>query len=307
MPPNSQPHLKDLSCPSTGLDLALDLFITAKEAERCTVRTVKTYRWTLRQFLDWLKARDVLEVQVITPHHIRQFLAGLDQQGCAASYIHIYARTIKTWVRFLHMEGLLAADPMQKVAMPRLAHEVLPAFTPEEVKRLLSACHTKRDTALVLALLDTGCRAAELVGLNIDDIDLSTGAVTVRLGKGGKSRTTYLGSKATRALHRYLAERPPAGPDAPLFPSATTAERLTTNGLLLLCRRLGQRAGVARCNPHKFRRTFALWSLRAGMNIYALQRLMGHSELTVLQRYLALVEQDLQQAHRKCGAVDCTL
>ena len=90
-----------------------------------------------------------------------------------------------------------------------------------------------------------------------------------------------------------------------LFPSLNTGNRLTTHGLrhLLTCG-LATRADVADCHPHTFRRTFALSCLRAGMNVYALQRLMGHADLSILRKYLALVETDLQTAHREHGAVD---
>lgn len=302
MPRNTQ--LRVLPHPSTGLDLALDVFITAKQAERCTPRTIGSYRWTLNRFLSWLQGQGVMDAQGITPHHVRLYLADLDSHNYAASYVHTYARTIKTWLRFLHAEGLIPVDPMAKVIMPRLDKQILPAFAPEDVKRLLAACHSERDKAIVLCLLDTGCRAAEFVNLNIGDFDRKTGAVRVRLGKGRKDRSTFVGAKATKALLRYLAYRQEARSGDPLFPSATTGERLTTNGLLLLCRRLGKRAGVDHCSPHCFRRSFALWSLRSGMDIFSLQRLMGHSDLTVLRRYLALVEEDLADAHRKHGAVD---
>jgi site-specific recombinase XerD len=297
-------QLRVLPRPSAGLDLALDIFITAKQAERCTSRTIETYRWTLRRFLSWLREQGVSDAQGITSHQIRLYLAELDKQGYASSYVHIYARTIKTWLRFLHAEGLIGSNPMAKVAMPRLDKEILPAFTPEDVKRLLAACLTDRDRALVLCLLDTGCRAAEFVNLNIADVERRTGTVSVRQGKGRKDRVAFLGAKARKALLKYLMSRQDAAPVEPLFPSATSGERLTTNGLLLLCRRLGKRAEVEHCHPHTFRRTFALWSLRAGMNIYALQQIMGHSDLSILRRYLALVEEDLAEAHRKHGAVD---
>lgn len=82
---------------------------------------------------------------------------------------------------------------------------------------------------------------------------------------------------------------------------------MTIRGLQRLLYRLGQRAQVKNCHPHTFRRTFALWSLRSGMNIYALQKLMGHADLNILRRYLALVEDDLRLAHQEHGAVDATL
>ena len=75
-------------------------------------------------------------------------------------------------------------------------------------------------------------------------------------------------------------------------------------GMQRLLYRLGERGGVDHCHPHTFRRTMALWSLRNGMNIFALQQIMGHSDLEVLRKYLALVGQDLEDAHREHGAVD---
>jgi len=167
-----------------------------------------------------------------------------------------------------------------------------------------TSADSDRDTALVLTLLDTGVRASELCGLTIGDLDTRTGALQVRKGKGRKGRTVYIGPQARRALLRYLMTRPDDPPSAALFPSLATGRPLTRNALLLLCRRLGARAGVPDCHPHTFRRTFALESLRAGMDIIRLARLLGHSDLQTVRQYLALVESDLEQAHREHGPVD---
>ena len=134
--------------------------------------------------------------------------------------------------------------------------------------------------------------------------DIHSGKVVVRQGKGRKQRVAFLGSRARKALLKYFMARGEVNPDGPLWPSMHTGKRLTDSGLRLMLRRLGRRAEVAHCNPHTFRRTFALWSLRSGMNIYALQQIMGHSDLQILRRYLALVEEDLHDAHKKHGAVD---
>ena len=126
----------------------------------------------------------------------------------------------------------------------------------------------------------------------------------MRAGKGNKGRTVYIGARARRALARYWLGRTVTAND-PLIPLVehwrpAHNPRLTASADL----RLGDRADVADCHPHTFRRTFALSCLRAGMNIYALQRLMGHADLSILRKYLALVETDLQTAHREHGAVD---
>jgi integrase/recombinase XerD len=288
------------------LTLAVEAFLTAKEGARCSARTLEAYSFALRKFTTWLRAQGVTDPAAITPHHVRLYFVELGKSTLAAGSVHDYARPVRTWLRFLYADGIIPADVMARVQMPRLDKTILPSFTPSEVFDLLEACKDaqdpERDTALVLFLLDSGVRASELCALTIGDVDAKTGAVMVRLGKGGKDRTCYIGARARRALLRYLLERPHHDPSAPLFPSLLTDGHLTANGLLLFCRRLGLRAGVPDCHPHKFRRTFAIESLRAGMDLVRLAALMGHSDLTMLRRYLALVEHDLAAAHREHGA-----
>lgn len=125
--------------------------------------------------------------------------------------------------------------------MPDVDDDILPAFSADDIRALWAAAKTLMEKAVMLFLLDTGVRAFELLALNGGDVDLASGEVLVRKGKGKKGR------------------------------------------------------GYA-CTCHMFRRTFALESLRSGMNVFILQRLMGHKDLQVLLRYLALVENDLKAA-----------
>lgn len=287
----------------------LTSFLVDCEARRLAPRTIGYYRENLTGFLAYLDGEGVQAVGDIAPAHIRAHLVGLQRRGLSAYTVHGRARAIRVWCNFLASEGEIAESPMAKVKMPRLENRILPAFTPQDVKELLDACLTGRDKAIVLALLDTGLRASELMALNVGDVDMATGAVMVRLGKGGKDRQVYLGAKSRQTLQRYLRRRIDAAvltPSSPLWISQRGG-RLRVAGLRQLLERLADRSGVEHCHPHTFRRTFALWSLRAGMDIYSLQRLMGHADLTMLRRYLALVEADLQTAHRRHGPVDSTL
>jgi len=159
-----------------------------------------------------------------------------------------------------------------------------------------------RDRALLLSLLDTGCRASEFVALNVGDVNLHTGAVLVGAGKGGKARTTFIGAKSRRELSRYLRQSKAQAND-PLW-LTVQGTRLTYWGLRQIIRRRAEKAGVPVPSLHSFRRAFALYALRNGADIYSLQRLMGHSDLTVLRRYLKQTEADLQEAHRRAGPVD---
>jgi len=304
MPPDDLLRLRIVPPVRHDLGFAIDVFLTAKEAKRCTDVTLKHYRWTLERFTAWLIEHGITTADGITAHHIRTFLAELQRNDASSWTVHDFARVIKTFVRFLHTEEMIPTNPFARVEMPVLDDEILPAFDVADVQSLLEACKTDRNRAIVLVLLDTGVRVSELVHLNIGDVNTKTGAVMVRKGKGRKDRMTFLGARSRRVLFKYLTRRGTTQTDDPLFITETTSQRLTVNGLQTMIHRLGERAGVEHCHPHTFRRTFALWSLRVGMNIYALQKIMGHSDLTILRKYLALVQEDLQQAHRQHGAVD---
>ena len=132
---------------------------------------------------------------------------------------------------------------------------------------------------------------------------LTTGAALIRHGKGSKARSVFLGTKARRELVRYLRYRPEADAGEPLWVSIQ-GSRLTYWGLRQIVRRRAERAGVEVPNLHAFRRAFALLSLRNGCDVYSLQRLIGHSDLSILRRYWAQTQEDLEQVHKRSGPVD---
>jgi integrase/recombinase XerD len=161
-----------------------------------------------------------------------------------------------------------------------------------------------RDRAIVLGLLDTGCRAAELCALAVGDVDMKTGAVQIRRGKGDKGRTVYLGNLAREALWRYVSKRRDARPDDPLF-ETTKHGPMDRNALRKMLLGAGQRAEIVEpVTPHRLRHTFAITYLRNGGDVYTLQRLLGHSSMDMVRRYLALAQTDIAEAHRRASPVD---
>lgn len=294
--------------PLTPLEEAAEQFYLDREVRECTPATLRCYRYDLGQFLHQLGDHQVTRPEQITPQHIRLYLQRLQNRKLSPWTTHQHARVIRSFCNFLVSEELIAKSPMARVGMPRLPKELLPPFSAEEVQLLLEAAERgrqpTRDLALLLTLLDTGCRLSELLALQLGDINLGTGRVLVRQGKGRKDRVTFMGQRARSALKEYVGRRRRAS-DA--LWRTDEGEPLTKGGVREIFRRLSLRSGVLDVQAHKFRRTFAIWSLRAGMNIYSLQMLMGHSDLKTLQRYLALVEADLETAHKEHGAVDTML
>jgi len=292
---------------SITLKDAYEIFYLDNKSRRLTPATVAFYRATLLLVFRWLKTEQVALLSEVTAHHIRKFLTLRQEAGLSTYTQHKYARALRTFFRFCVREGLLVQSPMATVTMPRVEKLLPTSFTEAEVKSILDECTTERDKAIVYVLLDTGVRASELLALNAGDVDIKQCQITVLHGKGQKQRVVYFGAKTRRQLLHYFAERDIKQGKTPVFVSETTGQRLTLSGLFHLMTRLRERTGIAHLQAHTFRRTFALWSLRAGMSIYHLQRLMGHEDIKVLQRYLGLVENDLAEAHRQYGAVDTNL
>lgn len=294
------------------LHAALDAFLLSRQAMRCTAKTMEHYEYTLGSFISYLESQNTEYVSTITPGHIRAYLVELQKRGLKDTTQHAHARGIKTWLRWLVNEGDIPDSPMRRVTMPRLEQRVPAPFAPDDVQQLLAGCDRatvtgSRDYAIILVLLDTGLRASELVSLQIGDIDMRSGLCTV-MGKGGKMRQVRVGARARQSILRMLSYR--SGPEsgAPLWMAyginATERGALSRSGLQVMLHRRGRDAGVKPCSPHRFRRTFALWCLRDGMDLHSLRLLMGHSNLVVLQRYLALAGEDVERAHIAHSPVD---
>ena len=305
-------HLMLHGSTASPLDVSLSAFLLDREASRCTAKTLEHYRYTCGGFVAFLEADGIRDVHQITPPLIRLFLVSLQRRGLKDTTQHAHARGIKAWLNWLVDEGVLELSPMRRIRMPRLEKRVPAPFSADDIRRLLNRCEQAtaigaRNHAIVATLLDTGLRATELASLRIGHVDMRSGLTSV-FGKGGKQRQVRVGSRARSTLLRMLAYRDGLEPDGALWVGydAQGRERgaLTVSGLQTVLVRLGARAGVKPCGPHRFRRTFALWCLRDGMDLHSLRMLMGHSSLDVLQRYLALAGEDIERAHIAHSPVD---
>ena len=305
-------HLMLYDSSASPLDVSLSAFLLDREAARCTAKTLEHYQYTCGGFVAFLEAAGIRDVQGITPHLIRSYLVSLQRRGLKDTTQHAHARGIKAWMNWLVGEGVLDASPMRRIKMPRLEKRVPALFAPNDIHVLLDQCDQAtatgaRNNAIVALLLDTGLRAGELISLRIGHVDMRSGLTSV-FGKGGKQRQIRVGRKARSTLLRMLAYRDGLASGSALWMGydAQGRERgpLTVSGLQTVLRRLGARAGVKPCAPHRFRRTFALWMLRDGCDLHSLRMLMGHSSLDVLQRYLALAGEDIERAHIAHSPVD---
>ncbi len=225
--------------------------------------------------------------------------------------LHTYYGHLKTFFGWLVAEGVIEASPMDAIASPIARVDQIQPFTDPQVAALLQAAkrshHGRRDEAILLLLLDTGMRASELCGLALADVDMQAKRCTV-LGKGNKHRSVFFGRTTAKSLWQYLRLEM-REPKEPLFFADRgngAGEPLTRSGLLQLVHRLGKAAKIeaTRCSPHTFRHTFAVTFLRNGGNVFTLMQLLGHTSLTMTNRYVALAQADMENQHRLCSPVD---
>lgn len=298
-----QPHS------SHEIDRQLDDFMLDRKARNLSANTIRWYEYSLAKWRDFIIGQNVTDAQHITPNHLRRFIINLGRDHNEGGVVHIFgaARGFLKWYEAEYAPHGWE-NPLHKVKQPKKSDTVLEPLEMTNFHAMLGACNLgtrngDRDRAILLTLLDTGLRKLELANLLIGDVNLNTGDVLIRKGKGRKSRTVFVGVKTRRALRNYLAHRQDVQKTDPLW-TTPDDKALTYDGIRQVIRRLAARAGVKEPGLHDFRRAFAVNSLRSGMDVLTLQRLLGHADLRMINQYVRLVYDDLRESHRQHGVVD---
>ena len=311
-----QPSLRLLR--RDALDSELLEFAIDRQARNLTPKTLLWYDQSLDLWRAFCGLESVTSLADVTPSHVRRFIVHLQERGHNPGGVKNIYGAVKALLNWYADEDAYEQgssngwqNPIRKVKTPRVPEQPLDPVNLEDLRAMLATCERRtfygeRDRTLLLFLLDTGVRHAELCALDVGDVDIRSGSVLVRSGKGRKPRVTFAGPKTRQALTRYLRHRNHLADDAPLWATAQ-GHRLSYGGLRQVIRRRAARAGVPEPSLHSFRRGFAIASLRAGMDLVSLQRLLGHSDLSVIRRYLAQTEGDLQAAHERASPVDSLL
>lgn len=291
----------------TRLPILADAFLVDRRSQNLTPKTIEFYTSLLNAFVNWCGALAINNVGQITPDTMRLYIVRLGEDGHSAGGVHANYRTVRAFLNWYEKEFEPTAwrNPLRNVKPPRVDVEPLDPVSIEDVRKIVGTCNRGkftdfRDKALILFMLDTGVRAGELLALNRQDVDIN-GGVLIRQSKNRKPRTVFLGREARRALRSYLKQREDDG--TAIF-IADDEERLRESGLRQILVRRAKRAGVAIPSCHSFRRAFALAMKRGGADLITLQRLLGHSDLTQLNRYLQQDAEDLRNAHNIISPAD---
>ena len=311
---------------------ALEGFEIARIAEGYSQDTIERYHYCLKLFHRYLGEVELESIEYTDLQSFFHFLrtdyipnraSGSTEPLSTASMYSVW-KAIRSFFNWAE-EDMGLARPDTRLKAPRYSSAEIQPYTQDEIELLLRACEFTlptaangrvsyrqrratglRDRAIVLTLLDTGLRASELCRLDVENVNLELGEIRVQpfgAGQKTKPRTVFVGKASKKVLWQFFAKRDEIELSHPVL-LTIQERRMNRHNLRSMLRRLGERAGVPKVHAHRFRHTFAIQYLRNSGDVFSLQRLLGHSTLSMVNRYLALASADVAKAHRLASPVD---
>lgn len=285
-------------------DAAREFFVYLDAEKGCSPATIEAYQSDLKLFLAFLRGVGCPPtVDTVTPDLLRKYLAHMSAGGLSPATRARRLYSLRSLWGYLENAGVVSGNPCRRVSAPRRRQQLPNYLSVEECARLLAACEDNhyvnlafRDRAILCALIYQGLRRAEVLGLQLRDVDTEAMTLLVRRGKGGKSRMMPLAEPAADAIADWLEFRPTC---AHSYLFTTRGDRsMSAKDLQRMFRRTVARSGIERegVTLHTLRHTFATLLLREGVNVRALQRLLGHSSIETTALYLHLETDDLRDA-----------
>ena len=281
-------------------------FVLDCETRGLSPKSILLYQKQLEFFTEKIEEYGVTDLELVKVAHIRQFIQLLmntksmennprvptQKTMLTPNTIRAYVRIIKQFFRWCVNEELLDASPSVRLSQPKIPTYVITTFTPEQIEQMLATCDLKtpmgfRNYVMLLVLLDTGMRVAELCTLTVEDVHERYVKV---FGKGRKEREIGLHPEVSKLLWKYIHKyRKPI--------ERTTETKvfigyhgfpLTPDGARFILDTIKEKCGLenVRVSPHTFRHTFAKMYLERGGELFKLSREMGHSGVRVTENYL---------------------
>ena len=272
----------------------LDLFLSAKEVEGCSKKTIVYYKSTIEKMLEKIKK----QIYNINTDDLRQYLVEhKNERNSSKITIDNIRRILSSFFSWLEDEDYIIKNPVRRIHKIKTGRVVKEVLSDENVEVLRDNCDEIRDLAMVELLTSTGIRVGELIRLNIDDIDFYERECVV-FGKGESERVVYFDARTKIHLLEYLRSRDDENPA--LFVSLKKPNRrLGISGVETRLKELGDKCNIPKVHPHKFRRTMATNAIDKGMPIEQVQKLLGHVQIDTTMQYAMVNQSNVKIAHRK--------
>lgn len=309
---------------SYAVQEAFELFVRVKDAENVKERTRAEYFNNFRYFIEWLadKYPGITAITQITSDILRDYINYLaydkvkyegnpyvtderKQGGGLSPYtVNIRIRFLKAFFNVLDKEEVIRRNPANNIKVMKVDEDVKEPLTEAEVKRLLqqpdrNSFAQSRDLVIMLLMIDTGMRVNEIVALEVADIDFKSRCINLPASKNKnrKSRIIPLSGEIIRLLIDLIAENREHFDTNHVFIS-NFGEPLNIDSVRKSLYKYAKDAGIKKpVSPHVFRHFYAKQSALNGMDIFTLQRTLGHADISTTRKYVNMEKDDLIRQH----------
>lgn len=274
--------------------LILNYIEYLKTEENKSVNTCLSYERDLRQFSDWAEAQGISDIAAVSGKTLEDYKEALTELGKSPATVSRACASLKAFFAYLRKCGMISIDPAEPLHAPKVFKKKPDIISEKEFLLLLSQPETKnakgkRDKAMLSLLMNTGMRVSELIGIRMDDLNLSKKKVLV----GDEKRSISLEKKTEKSLREYLetarTELLMENEDCGYLFLNVNGESMSRQGFWKILKKYADKAGIkADITPHTLRHSFAANALKKGMDLRDVQMTMGHADLSTTQGYLEL-------------------
>ena len=275
------------------------------ERKKASPNTLSSYLRDIRQYLAWLSEEGLTPEQA-AQSDVERYIKVLTSKGKSAATVTRSLASLKSFYTYLLGTGRVLVNPAKGPAPAKVVRKLPHILTAKEVELFLEqpdASDAKgcRDLAMLELLYATGIRVSELIGLNLDNVNLS--ASFIRCSSRGKERIIPLYPAAVRALQDYLEHVRPQViehvDERALFVNMN-GERMSRQGFWKIIKHYQETAGIQKdITPHTLRHSFAAHLLENGADLHSIQEMLGHADISSTQIYAQLVNQKLKDVYQK--------
>ena len=268
-----------------------------REVKQASENTVQSYRRDLMQMITYLEEKEIREAAKVTKTSLHGYILHMEEQGKAATTISRMMAAMKAFFNYERMQACIRRNPAESLHAPKVEKKAPVVLSVDQVSALLAqpSGHTPkeiRDKAMLALLYATGIRVSELIGIQMEDINMNIGFLVCRDGE--RERTIPFGRSAKAALEEYLEHARNEllrGKGSDYFFVNCTGGAMSRQGFWKIIKYYGEKAGIEEdITPHTLRHSFAAHLIARGADMRAVQTILGHSDMATTQMYAAYRE-----------------
>ena len=268
-----------------------------REVQQASENTVQSYRRDLMQMITYLEEKEIREAAKVTKTSLHGYILHMEEQGKAATTISRMMAAMKAFFNYECMQACIRRNPAESLHAPKVEKKAPVVLSVDQVSALLAQPSGQtpkeiRDKAMLALLYATGIRVSELIGIQMEDINMNIGFLVCRDGE--RERTIPFGRSAKAALEEYLEHARNEllrGKGSDYFFVNCTGGAMSRQGFWKIIKYYGEKAGIEEdITPHTLRHSFAAHLIARGADMRAVQTILGHSDMATTQMYAAYRE-----------------